>query len=160
MQIIEADLTRPDHAQALVTLLDEYARGATGTGAPLSDHTRRHLAVELARRPQAHVLLAFDGEHAIAVAVCLEGFSTFACKPLLNIHDIVVTESHRGRGAARALLQRAEELALTLGCCKLTLEVLEGNRGAQALYRSCGYEGYELNPATGRALFWQKKLEG
>lgn len=160
MDILEADLTRPDHALALVTLLDEYARGATGSGKPLSEHARANLAAELARRPQAHVLLAFDGGQAIAVAVCMEGFSTFACKPLLNIHDIVVTEAHRGRGAARALLQRAEELAIGLGCCKLTLEVLEGNRGAQALYRSCGYEGYELNPATGRALFWQKKLAG
>lgn len=160
MNIIEADLGRPDHARALVALLDEYARGATGTGQPLSGHARSHLAAELARRPQAHVLLAYAGAQAVALAVCFEGFSTFACRPLLNIHDIVVTESHRGRGAARALLLQAEALARRLGCCKLTLEVLEGNRAAQALYRSCGYDGYELNPATGRALFWQKKLEG
>jgi ribosomal protein S18 acetylase RimI-like enzyme len=51
-----------------------------------------------------------------------------------------------------------EEIAVELGCCKLTLEVLEGNHIAQAAYKSFGFNGYELNPQTGRALFWEKKL--
>jgi len=46
-----------------------------------------------------------------------------------------------------------------MGCCKLTLEVLEGNTVARAAYQACGYSGYELNPEIGKALFWQKKLE-
>ncbi|CFP45632.1 acetyltransferase [Bordetella pertussis] len=40
----------------------------------------------------------------------------------------------------------------------MTLEVLEGNTRAQALYRRLGYAGYELAADTGRAMFWQKKL--
>ena len=55
-------------------------------------------------------------------------------------------------------MEAAEELARELGCCKLTLEVLEGNAKAQAAYKSLGYAGYELDPAMGKALFWQKKL--
>lgn len=30
-------------------------------------------------------------------------------------------------------------IPLRLGCCKLTLEVLEGDRVARAVYRSCGF---------------------
>jgi hypothetical protein len=56
------------------------------------------------------------------------------------------------------MLNKAEEIALGLGCCKLTLEVLEGNTIAQVAYKSCGYSGYELNPKMGKAMFWQKKL--
>ena len=41
---------------------------------------------------------------------------------------------------------------------KLTLEVLEGNSVAQSAYRAFGFEGYELDPQMGKALFWQKKL--
>jgi ribosomal protein S18 acetylase RimI-like enzyme len=44
------------------------------------------------------------------------------------------------------------------GCCKLTLEALEGNTGAIALYRSVGFVAYELDPAMGRAGFLEKLL--
>lgn len=43
-------------------------------------------------------------------------------------------------------------------CCKLTLEVLEGNKLAQQVYRRFGFQGYELDPKMGRALFYEKKL--
>lgn len=92
------------------------------------------------------------------LVVCLEGFSTFACKPLLNIHDAIVALPYRGRGLSKLLLQKAEEIAFDLGCCKLTLEVLEGNHVAQSAYKAFGFSGYELNPEMGKALFWEKKL--
>jgi len=36
--------------------------------------------------------------------------------------------------------------------------VLEGNRTAQAVYKSLGFTGYELDPRMGKAMFWQKPL--
>jgi ribosomal protein S18 acetylase RimI-like enzyme len=92
------------------------------------------------------------------MAICFEGFSTFACKPLLNVHDIIVDARFRGRGLSKRLLAKAEVIAVRLGCCKLTLEVLEGNVVAQAAYKACGFAGYELDPKMGKAMFWQKKL--
>ena len=58
----------------------------------------------------------------------------------------------------KALLSALEQRGRAMGCCKITLEVLEGNAVAQGLYRKQGYEGYALDEHTGRALFWQKKL--
>ena len=159
IEILKADLSDPFHAQAVIRLLDEYAQDEMGGNCGLPGFVKENLVAELRLRAGAYVILALDGGHAVGLAICFEGFSTFACKPLLNIHDIVVSASHRGRGISKKLLAKAEEIALGLGCCKLTLEVLEGNAVAQAAYRSCGYAGYQLSPHAGQALFWQKKLE-
>lgn len=156
--IITADLSNPIHAKAVVKLLDEYAQDDMGGNCGLSDFVKENLAAELGKRTGAYVILAFASGDPVGLAICFEGFSTFACKPLLNIHDIIVSKNHRGLGISKQLLAKAEEIALSLGCCKLTLEVLEGNLIAQAAYQACGYSGYQLNPNAGKALFWQKKL--
>lgn len=159
IEIVQADLSQQPHADALVLLLDAYARDPMGGGQPLSEAVRRDLPAALAERRDALVFLAFDGEQPVGLVNCFEGFSTFNCKPLLNIHDVVVVQGYRGQGIARRLLQRAETEARARGCCKLTLEVLEGNRTAQAVYRNAGFAGYELDPEKGRALFWEKRLD-
>ena len=51
-------------ADAVVTLLDAYARDEMGGGRPLSEHVRRNLVPELRKRQGVHVVLAFVGEEA------------------------------------------------------------------------------------------------
>ena len=72
------------------------------------------------------------------MAIYLEGFSTFACRPLLNLHDLGVSPRFQGQGVGKALLSALEQRGLAMGCCKITLEVLEGNAVAQGLYRKQG----------------------
>ena len=158
IEIREADLSNPVDGAALLALMELYARDPMGGGQDLSDFTRAHLIDALASRPSAHVILALAAQEPAGLLIGLEGFSTFACRPLLNIHDLVVAEAFRRQGVARRLLQRAEVIARRLGCCKLTLEVLEGNRAAQAVYGRAGFEPYQLDPAMGRAQFWEKRL--
>lgn len=157
-EIIIADLSLPSQASAIVYLLNEYAKDDMGGGADLPEFVKDNLVAELRKRQGVHVALAFVDGSPAGMAVCFEGFSTFACKPLLNIHDIIVAHQYRGRGISKRLLAKAEEIALCLGCCKLTLEVLEGNALAQAAYKASGFAGYELDPKMGKAMFWQKKL--
>ena len=156
--IFEADPSDPVHAKALVNLLDSYASGINGGGQGLWAEVKQNLPAALAARPTAHVMLAMDGDEPAGLVISFEGFSTFQCRPLLNIHDVVVTEKYRGQGLSKRLLAAVEEMAVRLGCCKLTLEVLEGNIIAQAAYRSLGFDGYQLDPTLGKALFWEKKL--
>jgi GNAT superfamily N-acetyltransferase len=158
IEIVDADLASAKHAEALVRLLNEYALDPMGRGSELSGYVKANLAKELHRRESAHVILAYVDGAPAGLMVCLEGFSSFACKPLLNIHDVVVTKKHRGKGLSKLMLARAEAIARELDCCKMTLEVLEGNRTAQAVYKSLGFAGYELDPKMGKAMFWQKLL--
>jgi ribosomal protein S18 acetylase RimI-like enzyme len=158
IEIIEADLAIAAHADAIVALMDEYARDPMGGGGGLSNYAKTNLISELAKRKTARVILAVVEDRPAGLVICLEGFSTFACQPLLNIHDAIVSLPYRGQGLSRLMFQAAEKIALDLGCCKLTLEVLEHNYLAQAAYRSFGFNGYELNSEMGKALFWEKKL--
>ncbi len=151
-----ADYASPSDARAVVDLLDAYARDPAGGGEPLSAYAREHLVAELAARPQAFSILAFDGDQAVGLVNCIEGFSTFKCKPLVNVHDVAVLASHRGRGVAAQMLLAAEAVAVQRGAVKMTLEVLSGNAPALALYRRLGYAGYQLDPAMGTAEFMQK----
>jgi ribosomal protein S18 acetylase RimI-like enzyme len=158
LSVFEADLSQPEHGAACLALLDAYAREDTGGGQPLSAFVRANLVDELSKRDTVHVILGYADGAPAGLMICIEGFSSFACKPLINIHDVIVLPEYRGRGLFRRMLQELEKVAARLGCCKLTLEVLEGNQAALAAYRAAGFDGYQLDPAMGKALFWQKKL--
>jgi ribosomal protein S18 acetylase RimI-like enzyme len=55
-------------------------------------------------------------------------------------------------------MNAAEDHARTLGCCKLTLEVLARNQVACSAYRNFGFTAYGLAPSLGEAQFWEKLL--
>ena len=150
-KILVADLFNPQHAAALVYLLNEYALDEMGGGVELSAFVKENLVVKLRKKQGVHVILAFVDDKPAGLINCFEGFSTFACQPLLNIHDVVVLADYRGRGISKKMLLKAEELAANLGCCKLTLEVLNRNQTAQAAYQASGYSDTQMQ-------FWQKKL--
>lgn len=158
LRICRADFANPEHARALLLLLDAYAQDPAGGGEPLSDFARAHLVNELAARPQAFSVLAFDDAQPVGLVNCIEGFSTFACRPLVNIHDVVVLASYRGQRVGERMLVLVEQIARERGACKLTLEVLQGNRSAIRLYERIGFAGYQLDPAMGQARFFQKWL--
>ena len=158
LRICRADYANRIHASAIVLLLDAYARDAAGGGEPLSEFAKTHLVKALAARPQAFSVLAFDGTQPVGLVNCIEGFSTFACKPLVNVHDVAVLSSHRGQRVAEQMLALAELIARERGACKMTLEVLQGNHSALRLYERVGFAAYQLDPAMGQAQFLQKWL--
>ena len=158
VQITEADLGRDEHQQAIVALLDAYSRDAMGNGAPLLDETKRRLIPGLQEHPTTIVFLAYVGGMPVGLAVCFRGFSTFAARPLINIHDLAVLPEQRGRGVGRKLLDAIARKARALGCCKLTLEVLENNRKARRVYEAAGFGQAVYQPDAGGALFMSKPL--
>lgn len=147
------------HARAIFELLNLYAQDPMGGGKPLSEATRRDLVPELRRRPWVVTLLALLGDQPVGLLIAMEGFSTFAARPLMNIHDVAVHPEFRSQGIGSALFQEVEKVSIKRNCCKLTLEVLEGNERAKALYSRLGFQPYELDPATGAAQFWEKPIQ-
>jgi len=158
VRIVQADLDDPAHRRAILALTRDYARDPMGNGADLPDDVQAVLVERLRAHPTTLVFLAFDDGAPVGIATCFLGFSTFAARPLVNVHDLHVSQTHRRRGVGRALLAAVETEARALGCCKLTLEVQEGNHTARALYQSYGFEGGQYDPAAGGVLFRQKKL--
>jgi GNAT superfamily N-acetyltransferase len=162
LRICLADYANPTHAKALVDVLDAYARDPMGGGEGLSAYARTHLISSLAARPFVFSVLAFaDGanETPVGLANCIEGFSTFACKPLVNVHDFAVLPNYRRQGIGEKMLAFVEKVAKERGACKLTLEVLQGNVGAKKLYVRAGFADYQLDDAMGSAQFMQKYLK-
>jgi ribosomal protein S18 acetylase RimI-like enzyme len=156
--ITKVDYTDHQQSQDLLSLLASYAEDPMGGGAPLSADTQENLIKALAQRSFMFSLICYvDGKPA-AFANCIESFSTFKCKPLINIHDFAVKKEFRGLNLSQKLMAEIENVAKSKGCCKITLEVLEGNKIAQSAYLKAGFKGYELDPEMGKAMFWEKPL--
>ena len=153
LEIREADLNEADDAEAVVALLDEYARHPIGQAKPLTAEVRARALPGLREHPGALVLLACDGADRVGVAVCFWGFSTFAGLPLINIHDLAVTARHRRKGAGRALMEDVLRRAREAGCAKVTLEVRDDNEPAKQLYKRLGF-----GPWTSPMLFVSRWL--
>lgn len=155
---MEADLDEAAHARGVVEILDSYARDPIGGSRPLGPSVRERLIPELRAQSHARVLLALDGDRPIGVAVCFLGFSTFAARPLLNLHDLAVLPEFRGRGAGGALLEAVESCARDAGCCKVTLEVREDNGRARELYERTGFRDFAQGAEVVSTRFLQKEI--
>ena len=158
LQVQRVDYRQAADAQALVMLLDAYARDPMGGGEGLSDEVKHRLCSDLAARSDAVSFIAWQSGQPVGLINCIEGYSTFKARPLMNIHDVAVLPAHRGQGVGQALLAAAEAHARERGCCKLTLEVLTGNTPALRSYERFGFAPYVLAPAAGPARSMQKWL--
>ncbi len=156
---IRADYHNEQHTKDLLMLLNAYALDPMGGGKALSDFTQKNLITTLQQRSEMLTILCYVDDEPAGIVNCVEGFSTFNCKPLLNIHDCGVLTEYRGMGLTRKMFTEVEKIAREKGCCKLTLEVLEGNTIAKHAYKNLGFTSYELDPEIGQAMFWEKKLK-
>jgi len=158
IKIVEADLDRPEHQQAVLVLTDAYARDPMGNGRPLEEEARRNLISGLRQHPTTVIFLAYQGSAAIGIANCFIGFSTFAARPLINISDLAVLPGFRGQHIGRRLLGAVENKARELGCCKLTIEVQENNRRARHVYETVGFSQTVYVEEAGGVLFLSKLI--
>ncbi|MFG0287787.1 MAG: GNAT family N-acetyltransferase [Rhodopirellula sp. JB044] len=163
IRTLVADYQSQPHRVAILRLLSEYSADPAIGGSGLPFSVRQRVVDELARRENAVSLLATEEKmgsspQAVGLVNAFETFSTFAAMPVLNLHDVMVTRSHRGRGIGRRLIEAAEEEARRRGCCKMTLEVYRGNRAAATLYRRCDFIDPPGNRDLGETLFLSKSL--
>lgn len=157
--VLEADLGQPERARDFLAVMDDFACDPMSGGTPLAPDVRSRLVPALHARDDVTVLLAYVGSRVVGLATCIEGFSTFAARPLWNLHDMAVLSPYRGRGIGTRLLEEIERRARARGYCKITLEVIATNARAQAVYLGAGFDGgapHSERPAT---LFWEKRIE-
>ena len=158
LSTIQVDYQNPQQAQDLIGLLEHYATGASGGRKSLGEYVKSNLIDELMKIPSAFSVICYDEEKPAGLINAFWGFSTFKCRPLVNIHDLIVHSDFRRRGISQLLLQKVEEIALEKNAAKLTLEVLDKNYSAINAYHKFGFAGYELDPSFGKAIFLEKSL--
>jgi GNAT superfamily N-acetyltransferase len=157
-QIVLADLNDPSHERDVVAMTAAYAEDVMGNGRALPPDVLRRLVPALRAYPTTMIFLAFVSGRAVGIATCFLGFSTFAARPLVNLHDLAVLPEHRHRGIGRALLQAVEREAGLRGCVKLTLEVQEHNVRARQVYEAAGFSQAHYGDAAGGCLFYSKPI--
>ena len=158
IKIIQANYNNPQHGRHIIEMLDCYSNDPMGGNEALPDYVAQNLVHALSNRANAISILAYVEGQPAGLLNCFEGFSTFKCKPLINIHDLIVATEFRGMSLSTKMLTMVEEIAKERDCCKLTLEVLEKNVIAINSYRKFGFNHYQLDPIMGKAEFWEKKL--
>lgn len=158
IRIVKADYNNVTHGEQILELLSEYALDAMGGGEALSDYTKQNLIRNLQALPHAFSILAYVNDQPAGLVNCFEAFSTFTCRPLINVHDVMVLANYRGLGLSHKMLNQVEAIAKEKRCGKLTLEVLSGNDTAKQSYSKFGFEPYELDQKMGKAEFWQKYI--
>ena len=142
---------------ALLRLLDQYASQLPGRQATLPMAVRAALIPALQTQPGLQWFLAELAEHAVGLAICFDGFSTFRAKRLLNIHDLAVHADHRGRGIGSLLLAAVIEHARQADYCAVTLEVQASNPARQ-LYMRHGFQQLDGHCAEELMLFGKLDL--
>ena len=156
--IVDADLARGEHQQALITMIDAYMSDPMEGGERPPDRIKRELVPGLRAHPACYVFLAYRGGWPVGFSICFLGFSTFNARPLINIHDIFVDSSVRGMGIGAMLLERIEARARAMNCCRITLEVRRDNHVARGLYRKVGFDQVVVGAERIPMEFWHKQL--
>ncbi len=158
LNIIQANLDSPEHARDIVAMTNAYAADEMGNSASLPPDVLERLIPGLRAHPTTIIFLAYLGDKPVGIANCFLGFSTFAAKSLINIHDLAVIAECRGMGVGRALLEAVAQHARERGCVKVTLEVQENNTRARKLYESAGFAQMVYGTHTGGSLYYSRNL--
>ena len=125
-----------DHCKILCDLINEYISDPMGGGEAITSIKKLRLLDGLESHPTSLTLFVKEGEEIAGLLVGFFNFSTFMVKPMLNIHDVIISKEYRNKGLGRKLINQATKIAKDNGCGKVTLEVRHDNEHAQKLYRS------------------------
>lgn len=152
-QFIKINLENQEHCQNLLSLLDDYMQDEMGISSPMPEKLAPRI-IDGLKKHSAYLgfFVCIDCKY-VALANCNLNFSTWQAKPLINIHDFIVSPKFRGQGVGHFLLSEISRYAKQNGCNKVTLEVRNDNVKAQRLYKKIGFSDCE--PPM---YFWQKKI--
>ena len=154
MHLVQVDLKNEEHCAAVVDLLNDYMLDDMGIGEEMPHGLGEKIISGLMRHKSYIGFLVDVGGRFAALANCNLNFSTWKAKPLINIHDFIVSPDFRNRGVGLFLLKAIEDYAIEKGYCRINLEVRHDNYKAQNLYKKAGFK--ECDPNN---FFWENLLE-
>ena len=141
MSTLQTRLASAADLEVLVPLFDAYRQFYSRPPEP--ELARRFLRERL-RNADSVILLALTDSHGVGFCQLYPSFCSVEAKPIYILYDLFVAPEARRFGAARALLQAADEVAARNGKARMDLATAKSNRVAQALYRSTGWSRDEM----------------
>jgi ribosomal protein S18 acetylase RimI-like enzyme len=129
---IEADLPR------LAELLDQL-RDAMVVPSPSQRNQREENLRHFIRAQEARLWVAeHQGRIVGLISVTLHR-TLLGAGPVALIEELVVDESHRGRGVGRRLVRQVTDLARAQGLREVEVATETTNTAARDFYRACGF---------------------
>jgi len=132
---------------AVVPLFDAYLQFYK---LPSNEEAARRFLHARLVKGEAVIFLALEESPARKRARAALGFtllyptwSSLSMKPWWQLNDLYVVPEARQRGVARALMERARQLAEETGASGLGLETAKDNFAAQKLYEQLGWKREE-----------------
>lgn len=153
-KIVEVNLSDSKHCDALVRLMNDYMQDEMGIGESMPEELGPRIIAGLKKHSGYIGFFVQLGDEFAALANCNLNYSTWKAKPLINIHDLIVSPAHRKQGVGLFLLKSIEDYAVQNGYCRINLEVRQDNHKAQGLYKKAGFK--ECDPSN---YFWEKHVE-
>lgn len=118
-------------------LLGEF-RDWFGNTAP-SDEEIRESVARIHNEGGEFLLGAVDGEEPLGICQLRYRWSAWTSSDDAWLEDVFVSESARGTGLGKALVEAAIARARDRGCARIELDADEANTPAIGLYRSLGF---------------------
>jgi len=151
--ILPVDLQNELHTRQLIKLLNDYMCDPMGKNAEMEEGFASKIIAGLkAYTCYLGFFVLLDDQFA-GLANCNHNFSTFKAKPILNIHDFIITPEFRNIDAGQFLLAGIINFASQNGYCRINLEVREDNLNAKSLYKKMGF-----SDCVPRMMFWERML--
>lgn len=148
MKIFEADSSWATDVARLMSALNREVGPVYGLP-PSPEHTV--VSVEQARRRMEamasveRVLLAeTDGEPVALLSLRIVPYLSQDV-PYAEVTELFVSETHRRRAIAKALISRAEQIAREAGCTVIHANAWRNNDTAKEFYRNAGFEAVEVS---------------
>jgi GNAT superfamily N-acetyltransferase len=82
---------------------------------------------------------AFEGPEMVGIVSVAFAQSTYKAAPFAWCDDLYVRDDRRRGGVGEALMEAAGQLASGRGCSNVLVAAGEGETGALAFYRGCGF---------------------
>ena len=135
MNIIEADKT---HVDLIAPLFDAY-RQFYELPSNLSG-AKKYLLERLSKGESRIFVALGETGNALGFTQLYPTFESLNMRNRWVLYDLFVDPSARKLGVARALMERAKQLAIETGAVYIELDTARDNTKAQALYENLGYE--------------------
>ena len=150
MALVATRLAASDDLESVAALFDAYRQFYDQT--PDLPRARQFIGERFERGESVLVVAQSGTEELVGFCQLYPTFCSVRAAPTFVLYDLFVTPAARGNGAGKALMIAAESHARASGAARIELSTARGNRVAQALYESLGWQRDEDFFVYGKTL--------